>query len=116
MSVNSFLPPPIMVRTGVMEVSEYPIPPPPPMPHEGQDCSVSNLVSAVQFGDLPFVRDAVTSNKEWAAVNDEGGCSLLHWAAINNRRAITHLLVQHGAQVNYCGGKLQEVSCYPPPS
>ena len=34
---------------------------------------------------------------------------MLHWAAINNRRAIAHVLLQHGADVNYVGGKLQEI-------
>jgi ankyrin repeat protein len=34
----------------------------------------------------------------------------LHWACINNRRAIADLLLTHGADINYSGGKLNEIA------
>jgi palmitoyltransferase len=39
---------------------------------------------------------------------DHEGCSLLHWAAINNRLQIASYLIDQGADVNYAGGVLQE--------
>ena len=43
-----------------------------------------------------------------ANAKDSQGCSLLHWAAINNRFAIANLLIDHGADVGYSGGLLNE--------
>jgi hypothetical protein len=50
-----------------------------------EDDSVSKLVGAVQFGDLPAVQDAISKNRVSAKTIDGNGCSLLHWACINNR-------------------------------
>ena len=36
------------------------------------------------------------------------GCSLLHWAAINNRHDIAELLINQGAIINIPGGMLGE--------
>lgn len=49
------------------------------------DDSIDKLVSAVQFGDLAFVQKAVNGKRELAVAIDDNGCSLLHWACINNR-------------------------------
>ena len=49
------------------------------------DDSISKLVSAVQFGDLSFVQEAVKLKHDVAQSVDDKGCSLLHWACINNR-------------------------------
>lgn len=65
-------------------------------------------VSAVQFGDYRTIRDAIGSRSVAATAVDANGCSLLHWAAINNRSAIATYLIEHGADVNYAGGLLHE--------
>ena len=36
------------------------------------------------------------------------GCSLLHWAALNNRVRISQYLINHGAIINISGGILGE--------
>ena len=53
------------------------------------DDSISKLVSAVQFGDLSFVQEAVKLKHDVAQSVDDKGCSLLHWACINNRSLLT---------------------------
>ena len=50
-----------------------------------EDDSVNKLVSAVQFGDLSAVQDAISNKRGNAQTIDANGCSLLHWACINNR-------------------------------
>ena len=39
---------------------------------------------------------------------DDNNCTLLHWAAINNRIEITHFLIDHGLIHAISGGILQE--------
>lgn len=46
---------------------------------------LEKLVSAVQFGDLLCVKEIVDSNSNLSRSVDSNGCSLLHWACINNR-------------------------------
>jgi hypothetical protein len=50
-----------------------------------EDDPVNKLVGAVQFGDLSAVQDAISNNRGSAQTIDGNGCSLLHWACINNR-------------------------------
>jgi hypothetical protein len=52
------------------------------------DDTISKLVSAVQFGDLTYVQEAVKLKHDIAQSVDDKGCSLLHWACINNRSAL----------------------------
>ena len=49
------------------------------------DDSIDKLVSAVQFGDFVFVQKAISEKRDKAMSIDCNGCSLLHWACINNR-------------------------------
>lgn len=70
--------------------------------------AVTSAVKAVQFGDLTTIRTLVQSGQVSASSVDGDGCSLLHWAAINNRVAITQLLIQNGAVVSCAGGVLAE--------
>jgi ankyrin repeat protein len=70
--------------------------------------AIASAVKAVQFGDLVTVRMLLVSGQVSASSVDNDGCSLLHWAAINNRVAITNLLIQNGAVVPCAGGVLAE--------
>lgn len=57
------------------------------------DDTISKLVSAVQFGDLTYVQEAVKLKHDIAQSIDDKGCSLLHWACINNRSALSSRVV-----------------------
>nr|CAD2197672.1 unnamed protein product [Meloidogyne enterolobii] len=69
---------------------------------------------AAQFGDfigflfcLPkFDKFFLNFNKFETIQVDQDDCSLLHWAAINNRIEAAKLLLQRGANVNAVGGVL----------
>jgi hypothetical protein len=69
----------------------------------------SDIVSAVQLGDLDVIVDAIETKIVDAKAVDRDGCSLLHWAAINNRCEIATYLLGNGADVNAAGGVLQEI-------
>jgi hypothetical protein len=49
--------------------------------------SIDKLISAVQFGDVSCTQESISTNPELARGVDGNGCSLLHWACINNRLA-----------------------------
>lgn len=72
------------------------------------DGATSLIIRAVQYGDFAFVKESIENCKELVHVNDKDGCSLLHWAAINNRTSIASYLIKYGANVNIQGGDLQE--------
>jgi palmitoyltransferase ZDHHC13/17 len=67
----------------------------------------SGLITAVQFGDFRVVKEKIGSRLSPDTVDDDG-CSLLHWAAINNRVGISLYLIERGADVNIQGGLLME--------
>ncbi len=73
--------------------------------------TVGSLIEAVQHGRtsdvVSTVRDDGTGLSAGAA--DADGCSLLHWACINNRLEIAKHLLKCGANVNAVGGVLKEV-------
>jgi hypothetical protein len=94
---------------------------------------VTDLVMAVQQGDITGVKNALrahshhssahnnsssrynnsSSNSSASAavhanVRDGQNCTLLHWAAINNRAHIANVLIDAGAQVCVSGGLLEE--------
>jgi len=69
----------------------------------------SDIVSAVQLGDLDVIVDAIETKIIDAKAVDKDGCSLLHWAAINNRCEIATYLLEHGANINVAGGVLNEL-------
>lgn len=70
---------------------------------------VDKLVHAVQFGDFSFVESAVTMYRVSPDTKDAQNCSLLHWAAINNRVQIAAFLLSNHANVNIVGGEGEEV-------
>ena len=72
------------------------------------EIDISTVVQAVQFDHFDVVRHYVGSNLISASSVDGDECSLLHWAAINNRVKIALFLLHHGANVNKCGGLLNE--------
>lgn len=70
---------------------------------------VDKLVHAVQFGDFPFVETAITQYHMSPDTKDSQNCSLLHWAAINNRKQIAEFLILQHANVNIVGGDAEEI-------
>lgn len=66
---------------------------------------VAALIKAICYNELDVVLDSSLSNANMA---DDDGCTLLHWAALNNRIGIATLLLEKGANVNVVGGVLQE--------
>lgn len=69
---------------------------------------VEQAVRAVQYDNLDLVRDLILSKRISVSVTDGDGCSLLHWAAINNRISIMIFLMSQGCTLNHCGGVLME--------
>ena len=49
------------------------------------DDSVQSLVRSVQLGELDIIQEAVKNDRKLAQATDSNGCSLLHWACLNNR-------------------------------
>lgn len=70
---------------------------------------VDKLVHAVQFGDYAFIETALSVHNVSPDTKDPQNCSLLHWAAINNRVQIAELLLTHHANVNIVGGDGEEI-------
>lgn len=69
------------------------------------DYSGFDIVKATQYGALSRVRELVDSG--WNVNQpDSETISLLHWAAINNRRDIIGFLLERGAMVDAVGGEL----------
>ncbi|CAH0628541.1 unnamed protein product [Chrysodeixis includens] len=78
---------------------------PPPAPLE-RDYSGFDIVKATQYGAFARVKELVEAGWD---VNqpDHETVTLLHWAAINNRREIIQYLLSKGAAVDAIGGELQ---------
>lgn len=79
--------------------------PPTPRRVEEQDSSEFDIVKAVQYGALERVQEIVDAG---FSVNqrDEENVSLLHWAAINNRKEIVQYLIKKDAEIDAVGGEL----------
>ncbi|KAJ2950335.1 hypothetical protein O0L34_g8565 [Tuta absoluta] len=77
-------------------------PPPPPE----RDYSGFDIVKATQYGAVSRVKELVEAGWD---VNqpDAETVTLLHWAAINNRREIIQFLLSRGAAVDAVGGELR---------
>jgi palmitoyltransferase len=69
---------------------------------------LKNAVEAVQFGDMQTVRQMLNDDVISANTKDDDECTLLHWAAINNRNSLVVYLIERGAKVNVLGGILME--------
>ncbi|KAI6187781.1 Palmitoyltransferase [Aphelenchoides besseyi] len=61
---------------------------------------------AAQIGDIDALRSMLDSQTISPGAVDSDDCSLLHWAAINNRVELAKLLIERGAEVNAIGGVL----------
>lgn len=75
-------------------------PPPPDL-----DYSEFDIVKATQYGAIARVKELVDAGWD---VNrpDAETVTLLHWAAINNRKAIIKYFLEKGAIVDAIGGEL----------
>ncbi|PSN53756.1 Palmitoyltransferase Hip14 [Blattella germanica] len=69
------------------------------------DCSRFDIVKATQYGSLARCKELIEAGYD---VNrpDSETVTLLHWAAINNRREIIHYYLNKGAEVDAVGGEL----------
>lgn len=61
---------------------------------------------SAQFGDVETLTRLLNSGTVSPNSIDQDDCSLLHWAAINNRLEVAQLLIKKGANVNAVGGVL----------
>lgn len=66
------------------------------------DTEIIDTIAAVQDGDLEAIRGVLADRTVSPNAKDNDGCTLLHWAAINNRVAIAKVLIEYGA--NFDGG------------
>jgi ankyrin repeat protein len=69
---------------------------------------IQSVVSAVQEGEFDIVRDYISTRSISVNSVDEDGCTLLHWAAINNRCRIAQYLIENGLVEASGGGVLFE--------
>ena len=83
-----------------------------PRVRSDSECLSAELVAAVQHGYIheleKCIRNPSTDRPRISQLRDKDGCTLLHWAAANNRTAIATLLIDDGADVNATGGLLGE--------
>lgn len=77
-----------------------------PQPPPERDYSGFDIVKATQYGAFARVKELVEAGWD---VNqpDHETVTLLHWAAINNRKEIVQYLLDKGAAVDAVGGELQ---------
>ena len=78
---------------------------------EADDDNVStNYSFYVQHGDYDIIKDLLRNKQSSLSANyiDTNGCSLVQWAAINNRFNIMNLLIDNGADLLHTGGVLGE--------
>jgi palmitoyltransferase len=72
-----------------------------------QDEDVLDTISLVQDGDFEAVREVLSKRIVPVNAKDGDHCTLLHWAAINNRIKIATMLIEYGAD-HIPGGLLNE--------
>ena len=63
---------------------------------------VLDVIAALNEGDIDVVKEAIASKLVSVNCADKDGCTLLHWAAINNRIEIANFLIESG--LNRCSG------------
>ncbi|GLH03362.1 hypothetical protein R5R35_007131 [Gryllus longicercus] len=69
------------------------------------DCSSFDIVKATQYGSLARCRELIEAGYD-VNQRDSETVTLLHWAAINNRRDIIRYYISKGAVVDAVGGEL----------
>lgn len=67
-----------------------------------------DVLTAVQEGEFEVVQEVIGNRIVPVNTVDQSGCSLLHWAAINNRVVIARLLIENGLNKASAGGVLGE--------
>lgn len=70
-----------------------------------QDSSGFDIVKATQYGAFDRVQEIVQSGFD-INQRDEENVTLLHWAAINNRKEIVQYFIKLGADIDAVGGEL----------
>ena len=74
--------------------------------------AIADLVLFTQLGDFvslqKHISEITSSGTDINTILDESQCSLLHWAAINNRLKISLYLLSLNANINASGGTLME--------
>ena len=68
----------------------------------------ADVLTAVQEGEFDAVQEVIGGRFVSANALDQSGCSLLHWAAINNRIEIARFLIENGLTKSAAGGVLGE--------
>ncbi len=71
---------------------------------------IVEAVRAAQYSYLGELRVLLDSGAITANSRDHEDCTLLQWAAINNRTVIVQELLDRGADVNAAGGFLKETA------
>lgn len=82
-------------------LSSNPTQPPEPEP----DYSKFDIVKATQYGAIDRCREIIEGGHDVNTRDDEN-VTLLHWAAINNRREVVKYFIGKGAVVDARGGEL----------
>ncbi|KAH1026999.1 palmitoyltransferase Hip14 [Dendroctonus ponderosae] len=77
----------------------------PQVPPVETDYSGFDVVKATQYGAVFRVKELIEAGYD-VNQKDSETVTLLHWAAINNRKEIIKYLIDKGAEVNAVGGEL----------
>ena len=94
------------MRTGARKA-----PPPDEEPSESEENPVLKAVEHAQYGRSEPLMNLIDEDERVTAdARDDEGCTLLQWAAINNRHDIVTKLLDRGADVNATGGILSETA------
>lgn len=80
-------------------------PPTPRRQDAEQDTSSFDIVKATQYGAIERVQEIIESGFSVTQRDDEN-VTLLHWAAINNRKEIVQYYLKKGAEIDAVGGEL----------
>jgi len=86
-----------------------PVVPPSAVPL-GDNFAIKSAVSAAQYGRLDELTQILDRGLITPNSRDTDGCTLLQWAAINNRRDIVKELQARGARQDDVGGFLRETA------
>lgn len=90
---------------GERQSTVYTEPPTPRRQDVGQDTSTFNVVKATQYGVFERVEEIIEGGFS-VTQRDEENVTLLHWAAINNRKELVQYFIKKGAEIDAIGGEL----------